>query len=118
MGGDTHPAIPVFIGSESTVDRGMILFTVCALAPLFEEFLFRGYLWNRFQKMLGVYSGTALSAMVFAAVHLSLGSFLPLMGLGVVLAVVARHSGSLWSAVVTHALWNLMNIMFLQLLYR
>ncbi len=118
VGGDTHPAIPVFIGSESATDRWMLLLTVCVLAPLFEEFLFRGYLWNRFNKMLGVYSGTALSALVFAAVHLSLGSFLPLMGLGVILAVVARHSGSLWSSVVTHALWNLMNILFLQLLYR
>jgi membrane protease YdiL (CAAX protease family) len=118
VGGDTHPAIPVFIGSESAVDRWMLLFTVCALAPLFEEFLFRGFLWNRFNKMLGVYSGTALSALVFAAVHLSLGSFLPLMGLGVILAVVARHSGSLWASVLTHALWNLMNILFLQLLYR
>ncbi len=118
VGGDTHPAIPVFIGSESAADRWMLLFTVCALAPLFEEFLFRGFLWNRFNKMLGVYSGTALSALVFAAVHLSLGSFLPLMGLGVILAVVARHSGSLWASVLTHALWNLMNIMFLQLLYR
>jgi len=118
VGGDTHPAIPVFIGSESSVDRGMLLFTVCAIAPLFEEFLFRGFLWNRFNKMLGVSSGTLLSALVFAAAHLSLGSFLPLLGLGVILAVVARHAGSLWASVLTHALWNLMNIAFLQLLYR
>ncbi|MFH1529570.1 MAG: type II CAAX endopeptidase family protein [Pseudomonadota bacterium] len=118
VGGDTHPAIPVFIGSESLLDRGMLLVTICLLAPLFEEFLFRGFLWNRFHKMLGVYSATALSALVFAAVHLSVGSFLPLMGLGVILALVSRHAGSLWASVFTHTLWNLMNILFLQLLYR
>jgi len=118
VGGGTHPAIPIFINSDSTLDRVLLLGTICLLAPIFEEFLFRGFLLNRFNKMLGVYSGTALSALVFAAIHLSLGSFLPLMGLGVILAIIARHSGSLWASVVTHALWNLMNVLFLQLLYR
>jgi membrane protease YdiL (CAAX protease family) len=120
IGGDqqaSNPVIPILINSLGTPDQWIICINVGLLAPLFEEILFRGFLLNRFQKYLGFFNGLLLSSMVFGAVHLSLQTFLPLMALGAILAAVARYSGSLWAAVLTHGLWNLTTVITLLVFY-
>jgi len=102
-----NPAIPVLVGTETEFDRLLIVFNVVLLAPLFEEFLFRGFLFQQFRRFYGPTHGIALSALVFAAVHMSIESFLPLFGLGILLGLVYHHTQSLWASMVTHALWNL-----------
>lgn len=114
---DVNPIIPILVDSLGSPDKWIITLNVAVVAPLFEEFFFRGFLMDRFQKYLGMLNAILLSALVFGAIHLSLPSFLPLMGLGVILAVVARYSGSLWSSVVTHGLWNLTTVISLIMFY-
>ena len=89
------------------LDRLALGGILVVLAPLFEEFFFRGFLFRQFQRYFGLANGVLLSALVFASVHLSIESFFPLFGLGVVLAIVYHYTQSLWAAVITHAAWNL-----------
>ena len=51
-----------------------------------------------------------LSGAIFGLVHMNLGYFLPLAGLGVALALLYEWSGSLWVPVIAHAAWNAITI--------
>jgi membrane protease YdiL (CAAX protease family) len=76
------------------------------LAPLAEEFLFRGvlYPWIRqagFPRL--ALWGTAL---VFAAMHAHAASFVPLFLFGLVLTVLYLHTGNLLASIAAHSLFN------------
>jgi membrane protease YdiL (CAAX protease family) len=55
-----------------------------------------------------------LSAALFAAAHLSVGEFVPLLVLALGLGLLRWQSGRLLPSVLMHALWN--GITFLNLL--
>lgn len=112
-----NPAVPLLVGAETTTDRWLIIISVVVMAPLFEEFFFRGFLFQQFRGLVGVAHGIALAALVFAAVHQSIEMFLPLFGLGVILALVYHYSQSLWASVITHSLWNLATVIAILFLY-
>jgi membrane protease YdiL (CAAX protease family)/galactitol-specific phosphotransferase system IIB component len=112
-----NPAIPVLIDAGSGADFYLLVFNVAVLAPLFEEFLFRGFFFQQFRRFYSLPNAILLSAAIFAAVHLSIESFLPLFGLGVLLATVYHTTRSLWAAVITHALWNLGTVLAVTVLF-
>ncbi len=76
------------------------------IAPLCEELCFRGWIYTAFKKRLGVPAGIVASALLFAALHLSLLHVLPLFALGVAFAFAYERTGSLWVAVLMHAVNN------------
>lgn len=112
-----NPAIPILVDAGSGTDFWLLLFNVAVLAPFFEEFFFRGFLFQQFRRFYSLSNAVLLSAAIFAAVHLSIESFLPLFGLGILLATVYHTTRSLWAAVVTHALWNLGTVLAVIVLF-
>jgi membrane protease YdiL (CAAX protease family) len=112
-----NPAIPVLVEAGSGPDFWLLVVNVAVLAPLFEEFFFRGFLFQQFRKFYSTANAVLLSAAVFAAVHLSIESFLPLFGLGIILAGVYHYTRSLWASVLTHALWNLGTVIAVSVLF-
>ena len=84
----------------------IIFITTAVLAPLFEEFLFRGVLLPVLVGKQGKDFGVLLSALIFALAHLSVGELPPLFILGVGLALLRLSSGRLFPCVIMHALWN------------
>jgi len=71
-----------------------------------EEFIFRGYLIWVFQWWLGLWGAAALSVVVFALAHAYQGvkGILSTGIVGVLLTLVVLIFGSLWPAIVLHAL--------------
>src|ERR1051325_6306529 len=71
-----------------------------------EEFLFRGYLIWAFQPLLGLWGAAVLSLVVFAAAHAYQGAkgMVAVGTIGAVLTVVVLTFGSLWPAMVMHAI--------------
>ena len=84
----------------------LLFITTTLLAPLFEEIIFRGILLPTLSRDFGVISGIIVSAFIFALAHLSLGEMPPLFVLGIGLAITRIASGSLFSSVIMHSLWN------------
>lgn len=115
--GGVNPAIPVLIDAGGGLDFWLLLCNVALLAPIFEEVFFRGFLFQQFRRFYSLSNAILLSAAVFAAVHLSIESFLPLFGLGVLLATVYHTTRSLWAAVITHGLWNLGTVLAVTVLF-
>ncbi len=104
--GEANPLIPMLVAGTDWETRLPLLLNVVLLAPLFEEFLFRGFLLSQFRRYAGETGAVMLSSLLFGAMHMSPDALLPLTGLGIILAVVARASGGLWAPVLLHALWN------------
>lgn len=105
-GPEVNPAIPQLLEADGPADRWGLVLNVCVIAPLFEEVFFRGFLFQQFKRHFSLPNAVALSALVFASVHLSIESFLPLFALGVLMALVYHFVQSLWASIVLHMLWN------------
>lgn len=76
------------------------------VAPLCEEFVFRGYIYGTLKRFSCRFFAATISALFFAVVHTSLWSLAPLFIVGFLLAIIYEISGSLWAAILTHALFN------------
>ncbi len=84
-----------------------------ALAPFVEELTFRGFLFNTLLKYAPVSVAAVISGIVFGLFHGSISAFVPLACSGVVLAYVYYLSGSLTASMLTHAIFNAINIALL-----
>lgn len=80
---------------------------VCGLVPFAEEVFFRGLVYRAARWRFPPRSAAALVALAFAAVHLQVVNFLPIVVLGWAFAVAVERTGSLVPAVVMHAVNNL-----------
>jgi membrane protease YdiL (CAAX protease family) len=76
--------------------------------PIAEEFLFRGVLFRWLRDGWGRYAGLVGSALVFAAVHIILGTSgaLQIFLIGLALAYLYDITGSLWPSMVFHGVNN------------
>jgi len=90
----------------SRADRPVWLcILVIAAAPLFEEFLFRGLIFQGLRRTTGPALAILGSAALFALVHPPI-SVLPVFGLGIAAAVSFQRSGFLLAPILTHAVYN------------
>jgi CAAX protease family protein len=83
---------------------------VCLAAPIVEETVFRGLLYRWLRGVMPLGTAMLLSGALFAVAHAVTLLFLPLLGIGVLLAWIYERSGSLWPGVLVHALFNLAGI--------
>src|SRR5262249_13802400 len=83
------------------------------IAPLVEETIFRGILYPSV-KQLG-YPKAALygTALLFAAIHGNLMTFVPLTFLAVVLALLYEITDNLLAPILTHSFFNAANFVWL-----
>jgi membrane protease YdiL (CAAX protease family) len=78
--------------------------------PFVEELLFRGLFYRWLRERWGVAAAVAVSALSFSALH-GIPQLIPALALfGAVLALVYEKSGSLWPAIVVHALFNCVGV--------
>ena len=95
---------------HSVLGAAMFLLVAVVMAPVFEEIVFRGFLFRGLANSWGWVWGALASAAIFGAAHLQLDVFLPLAALGFVLAWAYKKTGSLWTCITMHALFNLIAV--------
>ena len=85
------------------------LISAVILAPICEEFIFRGLLYNTIKNRLGVHAGVWISAIIFTAVHFyGVQGLLGVGFFGVVMGYLYRYTNSLLPCILCHALFNLL----------
>lgn len=90
----------------SRADRPVwICILVIVAAPLFEEFLFRGLIFQGLRRTTGPALAILGSAALFALVHPPI-SVIPVFGLGIAAALSFEMSGFLLAPILTHAVYN------------
>ena len=95
---------------HSPLGLGLFILVAVVMAPLFEEVVFRGFLFRGFANSWGWQWGAVASAALFGLAHLQLDVFIPLASLGFGLAWVYKRTGSLWTCITMHALFNLIAV--------
>ncbi|MGZ8481295.1 MAG: CPBP family intramembrane glutamic endopeptidase [Candidatus Limnocylindria bacterium] len=88
------------------VNPALVVLAVVILAPIAEEVFFRGVVFNAWLREGGRRYAYIGSAALFAIIHLSLVSLLPIFGLGLALAWVYQRTGSLLAPMAMHATVN------------
>ena len=88
---------------EATLEVVVLAGSAVVLAPLAEEWMFRGLLFRRLRQFAGRHYAFALSALAFAAIHTNLQGFVVYAWLGLVFALVLERTGRLWTAIAVHA---------------
>ena len=86
-------------------------------APLAEEIFFRGFVFAGLVRRLGAVWAAVASGLLFAAFHVSnadtAGLVIPFAAIGVALAGLYYYTGSLWSSIGAHFLFNLISFAIL-----
>ena len=83
------------------------IFIALALTPaICEEFLFRGFLLGRFLETGQPGQSLMMTSLLFGLFHRNLSVLLPTTLAGIVLAFVVWRTGSLYCAIVIHAVIN------------
>lgn len=110
----THPPdtddLPSRLGvDESTVALVAVLILVTVVAPLTEEFFFRGFLFTAVRRSIGVLPAAAITGVAFGAAHYSSNTVLILVPLGVfgaLLCLLYVWTRSIIPCIVLHAVNN------------
>ena len=83
-----------------------------------EELPYRGFILQKLQERLSFWVANAVSSLLFLAIHLpgwislhmlSAETFVFVFIFGMLMSIVFRYSGSLWSAIIAHSLNDFLN---------
>jgi membrane protease YdiL (CAAX protease family) len=91
---------------ESAVTLPLVAVLAIAAAPIAEETFFRGFLFPALRGRWGTFWAALASGLLFAALHVNLGSLIPFTIIGMLLAWAYVFSGSLWAPIGAHFLFN------------
>ena len=94
---------------ESTLLLVFSAALTCVIAPVCEEFLFRGFIFRALRNWRGTLPAALVTGVLFGAVHAGsapASDLVPLGVLGFLLCLVYRYSGSLYPCIALHSLNN------------
>jgi membrane protease YdiL (CAAX protease family) len=81
----------------------------CVIAPICEEFLFRGFIFTALRNWKGTWPAAIITGLLFGGVHVGSApavDLVPLAFLGFGLCLLYRFTGSLYPCIAAHSLNN------------
>jgi membrane protease YdiL (CAAX protease family) len=103
---DSQPIVQLFEGISDPTKKIPIIVLAVVIAPLAEEFVFRGFLYGVTKRFAGSLPALAFTGLAFALVHVHLPSLLPLFLLACVLTFAYELTGSLLVPMAMNSLFN------------
>lgn len=100
----------VFYKAKTVPQMILIFFIVSVFAPISEELYFRGFLYPAMQRRLGRLAALIVANSIFGLMHLDLFRFIPITLGGIWLTHLYEKTGSLYTSITAHAVWNTMMI--------
>ena len=102
----------------SSVWPALFWIAVIVVGPVFEEVLFRGFLFQGLRySRIGVIGAVIVTSLVWAVSHLQYGLFQIawIFVFGIILGIMRYRTGSLWTPMIMHVLNNLAAVIFIAL---
>ena len=93
-----------------------VFLTVCVLAPVVEEMVFRGYLFGSLRRWLPFWVTSIVVSGLFGMVHGQWNVALDTFVLSMVASYLRERTGAIWSGVMLHFLKNFISFSVLFLL--
>ncbi|HEV8607197.1 MAG TPA: CPBP family intramembrane glutamic endopeptidase [Tepidisphaeraceae bacterium] len=105
-----HELLEIMDEAPSKLLKLMIVFGAVIVAPLFEEFLFRGHIQTLIARLTRrPWMAVILTSILFSLVH-HWSIWLPIFILSICLGYMYERTGNLWVAVLMHAMFNGLSI--------
>ena len=96
--------LPLFgDGMSNLVIAGIV---IVLIAPIVEEFFFRGFLLRSLSDKVGIYYGSAITAFLFAIFHFQWQSIIPIFILSLIINSLVIRTRSIYPAIGFHILNN------------
>ncbi|GAA4111587.1 hypothetical protein GCM10022393_09410 [Aquimarina addita] len=83
------------------------IFFTTITPPIFEELVYRGFLFNQLQKITSIRVTIILTAFIFALAHFSIISLLWIFPFGLLLGYIRHKYKTLWLGMIIHFIHNL-----------
>lgn len=109
----SQDSVAAFENNGSPAFRIMLGFMAVITAPLTEELIFRGFLYGVVKRHTDRWFAAVFTALIFAVVHVHVGTAPQLFLLGLGLAIAYEHSGCLLVPMFMHAMFNAWNVAML-----
>jgi uncharacterized protein len=111
LGVDTNDSkLPDELGvKDSTVALVAVAFLVSVVAPIAEEFFFRGFFFTALRSWKGLWPAAILTGVVFGGIHVGSAEaafLLPLGFFGFCLCLLYHRTGSLYPCIALHCVNN------------
>jgi membrane protease YdiL (CAAX protease family) len=88
---------------------------IVIIAPFIEEMLFRGYLFDQIRTRANPLAAILSTALLFALVHFSIATLIPIFIMGVIMGVLRERTGSILPSMLFHSLNNLFALVILSM---
>ena len=85
----------------------LIFFLAVILGPIFEEIIFRGYLFKILKIRLNNFYAIILNSIFFGIIHYELSAIIPALILGISLSFIRLKTNNLIPSIIIHSLHNL-----------
>lgn len=96
-----------FFKSNKPIDIVINVIVIGLFPAVCEELFFRGALQRiLIQVTRNPWVGIILTGFLFSALHLQFQGFFPRMFLGIILGILYWYSGSLWTSILAHFVYN------------
>ncbi len=91
---------------------GLVLFVLLAvvIAPILEETVFRGFIFQGLARSWGPLAGAVVSALIFALSHQQLSVLVPIFALGALLSAAFYWTRSIYTNMAFHAVFNALGV--------
>jgi membrane protease YdiL (CAAX protease family) len=104
---EASKTVQFLLGSRSISDLLINLLFVAGFAAVGEELFFRGILQRLFiRSTRSPWVGIIIAAFLFSFLHFQFFGFIPRFILGIVLGAIYWYSGSLWTAIAAHFVYD------------
>jgi membrane protease YdiL (CAAX protease family) len=112
----TDKQLITLLEAKSSIDVVINLLVVAVIPAVFEEMCFRGVLQRlMIQLTRRPWTGIFISAFIFSFLHFQFQGFLPRLFLGILLGAAYWYSGSLWTSILAHCVFNGLQVLALNL---
>ena len=108
-----HPTTPPGLSELEGPVRLASAIIIVGIGPLVEEIFFRGFVLAGLVARLGIARGMAISCLLFAVAHLSLGLIIPIFIFGILLSWLYLKTRSIIPGLMAHSAQNALAFMAL-----
>jgi membrane protease YdiL (CAAX protease family) len=98
--------VEAFRACKDPLAKALMVLSAAIIAPLVEETVFRGFFYGVLKKYTDGYFAAICTSLLFAVVHLHVGTIVPLTILALIFCAVYELTGSLLVPMVMHGLFN------------
>jgi membrane protease YdiL (CAAX protease family) len=107
---DDADTVKYLLGPLKPQDKAAAIFLAVVVAPLVEEFIFRGLLYGVMKKFAGAWAAMATSGLIFAAIHQNLPALPAYFLLACGFTLAYERTGSIWTPITMHVLFNAITV--------